>query len=59
VGDHLDREAEFLSEVGGGILAGTTVADETVVAGIENMVEAFLGMMRGTNLGKMVVRVGD
>jgi NADPH-dependent curcumin reductase CurA len=57
VGDHQDREAEFLSEVGSGIVAGTIVADETVVAGIENMVEAFLGMMRGTNLGKMVVRV--
>ena len=31
--------------------------DETVVDGIQNAPEAFLGMLRGENLGKMLVRV--
>lgn len=31
---------------------------EDVVDGIENAPEAFLGMLRGENFGKLVVRVG-
>ena len=31
--------------------------DETVVDGIENSVDAFLGMLRGENSGKMVVKI--
>ena len=36
---------------------GKIVFDETVVDGIDNAVDAFLGLMRGENTGKMVVRV--
>jgi hypothetical protein len=30
-----------------------------VVGGLENAPDAFLGLMRGQNTGKMVVRVAD
>ena len=31
---------------------------ETIVDGIENMPEAFMGLLEGENIGKMLVRVG-
>jgi NADPH-dependent curcumin reductase CurA len=31
---------------------------ETVVDGIENTVDAFLGLFAGDNIGKMLVRLG-
>jgi len=34
------------------------VARETIVDGIENAPEAFMGLLRGDNTGKMLVRVG-
>lgn len=59
VGDYEQHRPAFTSEVGSALARGDLTADETVVDGIENMVDAFLGMLRGTNLGKMVVRVGS
>lgn len=59
VSDHEDRRPDFLREVGDHIAAGRIEVDETVVVGIENMADAFIEMMRGANVGKMVVRVGD
>ena len=32
---------------------------ETVVDGIENAPQAFIGLLRGENTGKMLVRLGD
>jgi NADPH-dependent curcumin reductase CurA len=37
--------------------AGRIVSDETVVDGVEHTVDAFLAMLRGENVGKMLVRV--
>ncbi|WP_251056054.1 NADP-dependent oxidoreductase [Streptomyces sp. ISL-94] len=39
--------------------SGRIGTDTTVVQGFDHTVEAFLGMLRGDNLGKMLVRVGD
>ncbi|AUG77827.1 NADP-dependent oxidoreductase [Kitasatospora sp. MMS16-BH015] len=39
--------------------SGEVVADETMVVGFDRVVDAFLGMLRGENLGKMIVQVGD
>ncbi|MFP3991165.1 NADP-dependent oxidoreductase [Streptomyces sp. E11-3] len=55
VGDHADLQPEFVREVAGWIASGELKYDETFVEGIENGVEAFLGMLRGDNTGKMIV----
>ncbi|MBT2509555.1 NADP-dependent oxidoreductase [Streptomyces sp. ISL-98] len=39
--------------------SGQIAPDETVVEGFERTVDAFLGMLRGENTGKMVVRIAD
>jgi NADPH-dependent curcumin reductase CurA len=57
VSDHADRMPDFLAEAGGWLREGRLRVDETVVDGIENAPEAFLGMLRGANLGKMLVRL--
>ncbi|RZS31190.1 hypothetical protein EV193_11569 [Herbihabitans rhizosphaerae] len=57
VSDHFDRLPEVVAEVGGWLRDGELVADETVVDGLDNAVDAFLGMLRGTNTGKMIVRL--
>jgi NADPH-dependent curcumin reductase CurA len=55
VSDHNDLQQQFVQEVGGWIRDGKLHYEETVVDGIENNVEAFLGMLRGDNTGKMIV----
>ena len=55
--DWLDQQAAFEKEVGGYYHEGKLKNKETVVDGIENAVEAFLGLFQGTNVGKMVVKL--
>ena len=57
VSDHADRRSAFLAEMGDWIRTGQVRIDETIVDGLENAPEAFLGMLRGENTGKMVVRI--
>ncbi|WP_016906629.1 NADP-dependent oxidoreductase [Streptomyces xiaopingdaonensis] len=57
VQDHQALRPQFLEEVPAWIRSGELVYDETFVDGIENGVDAFLGMLRGENTGKMVVRL--
>ena len=56
--DHYDRFPAFLAEVAPRRADGTIRYRETVVDGIENAPEAFIGMLDGANIGKMLVRVG-
>ena len=49
----------FVAEVGPLVQSGEFVWNETVVDGIDNALEAFHGLMRGENTGKMLVRVGS
>jgi NADPH-dependent curcumin reductase CurA len=58
VSDHADRFPAFLAEVGPLVADGTIRHRETVVDGIERAPEAFIGMLDGANVGKMLVRVG-
>ncbi len=57
VRDWLDRRAEFETEVGGYFRAGKLQNKETVAVGIDNAVDAFLGLFQGQNVGKMVVKL--
>ncbi|MGW3246865.1 NADP-dependent oxidoreductase [Streptomyces sp. NPDC001070] len=59
VGDHYDLQPQFVQEVGGWIREGKLQYRETVVDGIENNLEAFLGVLRGDNTGKMLVRLPE
>ncbi len=55
--DHNDRQAAFVEEVGGWLREGKVRFEETVVDGLENAPDAFLGLLRGENLGKMLVKI--
>jgi NADPH-dependent curcumin reductase CurA len=58
VGDHAEREPEFRAEVGELIASGRLKMAETVVeGGIEAAPQAFVDMLRGRHLGKVVVRL--
>ena len=54
---YLDLAPEFGERMGKWFSEGKIAYDETIVDGIENTVDAFLGMMRGANTGKMLVRI--
>ncbi|HET6859293.1 MAG TPA: NADP-dependent oxidoreductase [Streptomyces sp.] len=55
VGDHAALQPKFVEEVSGWIRSGELKYDETVVEGIENGYDAFVGLLRGENTGKMIV----
>ncbi|MFF4962464.1 NADP-dependent oxidoreductase [Streptomyces sp. NPDC001222] len=57
VGDHYDLQPQFVQEVGGWVRSGELKYRETVVEGIENNLEAFFGVLRGDNIGKMIVKL--
>jgi NADPH-dependent curcumin reductase CurA len=58
VGDHAAREAEFRDDVGGLIADGRLRLAETVVeGGLEAAPRAFIDMLRGRYLGKVVVKL--
>jgi NADPH-dependent curcumin reductase CurA len=57
VGDHYDLQPEFVQKVGPWVASGELKYRETVVEGIENTLEAFLGVLRGDNIGKMIVKL--
>ncbi|MDT0434993.1 NADP-dependent oxidoreductase [Streptomyces sp. NPDC005840] len=57
VGDHYDLQPQFVSEVGPWVASGELKYRETVVEGIGNTLDAFLGVLRGENTGKMIVQL--
>ncbi len=59
VSDHFDRLPAFHAEVGGLVSDGRIRVWETVVQGLEHAPDAFIGLLRGENLGKMVVQLEE
>ena len=57
VGDHWDLAGEYAQRAAGWIADGSLTSRETFADGIDHAVDAFLGVLRGQNVGKMVVRL--
>lgn len=57
--DYADRQSEGLQELGKWLSEGKLKYEETIVDGFDNVVEAFLQLFQGANLGKMLVKVSD
>ena len=57
VSDRFDRLPDFLRDMSAWLRVGDVRHRETVVRGIESVPQAFIGMLRGDNIGKMVVDV--
>ena len=55
--DFLPRNAEFYAEMGPWVASGTVKGRDTVVDGLDAMPDAFLGLFRGDNTGKMLIRL--
>jgi NADPH-dependent curcumin reductase CurA len=55
--DHYDRFPEFGAQAAEWVRDGALQYRETVVEGIENAPQAFCGLLRGENIGKMLVKV--
>ncbi|MBT2505009.1 NADP-dependent oxidoreductase [Streptomyces sp. ISL-98] len=55
VSDHAALQPQFVKDVSGWIRSGELKYNETVVEGIENGYDAFVGLLRGENTGKMIV----
>lgn len=58
VSDHADRIEAFQRDMAQWIREGRMKWQETVYEGLENAPAAFIGLFRGENVGKAVVRVG-
>ncbi|WP_406835022.1 zinc-binding dehydrogenase [Streptomyces sp. AHU1] len=56
VRNHLDLQEELYEFAVPHLQSDRLALDETVVDGFEHIVEAFLGMLRGENTGKIIVR---
>ena len=57
VRNHMDAREEFEDFLVPHVRSGRVIVDETVVHGFENLVDAFLCMLRGDHAGKVLVRV--
>jgi NADPH-dependent curcumin reductase CurA len=58
VGDYLSKIQQFYSDLGKWIAEDKIKWKETVVDGIENAPKAFIGLFKGENFGKMIVKIG-
>jgi len=59
VSDHADRFADFIRDASGWVQAGQLRYREDIVEGIENAPRALIGLLRGENFGKRLIRVSS
>jgi NADPH-dependent curcumin reductase CurA len=57
VSEHMDVWPVALKELGGHVAAGRLKYRESVASGLENAPQAFLGMLKGANFGKQLVKL--
>jgi len=57
VSNHTDMQAAFVKDLAGWVAEGKIKHMETVREGLENAPAAFLGLFKGENLGKMLVKL--
>ena len=58
VSDFQDQQRDFLETVGSWLREGKIKYREDVVEGLEKAPEALIGLLKGRNFGKLLVRVG-
>jgi NADPH-dependent curcumin reductase CurA len=56
--DHFDQLPRFMTEMSQWIAEDRIRWHETIIEGIENAPTAFIGLFKGANLGKMIVKIG-
>ena len=59
VWDFAEQQREFLTAMSGWIKEGKIKYKEDVVDGLENAPQAFLGLLKGKNFGKLLVKVAE
>ncbi|WP_416899285.1 MAG: NADP-dependent oxidoreductase [Minwuia sp.] len=59
VRDHSHLIEQFIEETADHIAAGRMTVAEDITNGLENAPAAFIGMLKGENFGKQVVKVGE
>ncbi|WP_327681558.1 NADP-dependent oxidoreductase [Kitasatospora sp. NBC_00458] len=57
VSSHFDLFPEWIGKAAGWLADGSLRTEQTVVDGIDRAPDAFLGVLRGANTGKMLVRL--
>ncbi len=57
VWDFADQAEAFVRDVGGWLRQGRVKHREDIVEGLENALEAFIGLLKGRNFGKQLVRL--
>jgi NADPH-dependent curcumin reductase CurA len=59
VGDFASQLPEFLADMSGWLGAGQIKYKEDITAGLENAPRELLGLLRGENFGKKIIRVSE
>ena len=57
--DFAEQMHDFQREVGSWVRDGKLKYKEDIVEGLENALQAFIGLLRGANFGKLLVKVSD
>jgi NADPH-dependent curcumin reductase CurA len=57
ISDHAALMGDFVTEVGGLLKTGKLKSRETVIDGLAKAPQAFMGLLKGENFGKLVVKV--
>ena len=59
VSERMDLWPQALGELGELVAGGKLTYRETIATGLESAPEAFLGLLKGKNFGKQLVKLSD